>query len=396
MAPADAEPDADEPALPYLRPAVLLWLATLGESEWVGTRRPGRTPRGPVAGLGPPDDPRRDGRRRRRPASVDRAEPARRVGPPRGRAARRPSRRGVGLLEAILLGAAYPLGLVRVGRGSRDRATAWCSSRRWAATSWRPGPTPPPRPTFEQFLFVQPNFEVIAYRQGLTPQLVGRLSRFAWWAQIGAALELRLTRESILFGLDGGLTPEAMLELLKRHSQRALPSGVVDAVRTWATHRERVTYYAAATLIEFASARRAGPGAGVLAAGRCRPGSRAADRRRRSVPAGRGRADDPVRPVPDGRLARLPTAAGRLRRGRARRRLDDAGPVAIGPDGRRRARPVRRRAAGDRPIGGAGPATVRGDRRVAATGAGAGPHARTTWPTGTRGGPAARCRPPSG
>ena len=74
------------------------------------------------------------------------------------------------------------------------------------------GPTPPPRPTFEQFLFVQPNFEVIAYRQGLTPQLVGRLSRFAWWTQIGAALELKLTRESIVLGLDGGLTPESMLD----------------------------------------------------------------------------------------------------------------------------------------------------------------------------------------
>ena len=73
------------------------------------------------------------------------------------------------------------------------------------------GPTPPPRTTFEQFLFVQPNFEVIAYRQGLTPQLVGRLSRFVWWSQIGAALELKLTRDSIVLGLDGGLTPEAIL-----------------------------------------------------------------------------------------------------------------------------------------------------------------------------------------
>ncbi len=100
---------------------------------------------------------------------------------------------------------------------------------------------------------MQPNFEVIAYRQGLTPQLVGRLSRFAWWTQVGAALELRLTRESILLGLEGGLTPDAMLDVLRRHSQRSLPPGVVDALRTWATHRERVTYYAAVTLIEFGS-----------------------------------------------------------------------------------------------------------------------------------------------
>jgi hypothetical protein len=156
------------------------------------------------------------------------------------------------LLEAILLGAAYPLGLVRAAeeRGTGRRVVQLTPLGRYVLAA---GPTPPPRPAFEQFLFVQPNFEVIAYRQGLTPQLVGRLSRFAWWAQVGAALELRLTRESILFGLEGGLTPESMLDVLKRHSQRALPPGVVDAVRTWAMHRERVTYYAAATLIEFGS-----------------------------------------------------------------------------------------------------------------------------------------------
>src|SRR5262249_411024 len=34
-APASDESGGDEPALPYLRPAVILWLATLDESEWV-------------------------------------------------------------------------------------------------------------------------------------------------------------------------------------------------------------------------------------------------------------------------------------------------------------------------------------------------------------------------
>ena len=113
------------------------------------------------------------------------------------------------------------------------------------------GPTPPARQTFDQFLFVQPNFEVIAYRQGLTPQLVGLLSRFAWWSQIGSALELKLTRESIVHGLNGGLSADTMLETLTRHSQRVLPAGVVDAVGDWASRRERVSFYASATLIEF-------------------------------------------------------------------------------------------------------------------------------------------------
>ena len=111
------------------------------------------------------------------------------------------------VLEAVLLGAAYPLGLVRAAEeaGTGRTVVQLTPLGRYVLAL---GPTPPPRATFEQFLFVQPNFEVIAYRQGLTPQLVGRLSRFAWWSQIGAALELKLTRESIVHGLDGGLTAE--------------------------------------------------------------------------------------------------------------------------------------------------------------------------------------------
>ena len=123
----------------------------------------------------------------------------------RNEASARPQ--GRRLLEAILLGAAYPLGLVRAGdqRHPTERRVVQLSALgRYVLAV---GPAPPPRPAFEHFLFVQPNFEVIAYRQGLTPQLVGRLSRFAWWTQIGSALELKLSRESIVLGLDRGPKP---------------------------------------------------------------------------------------------------------------------------------------------------------------------------------------------
>jgi hypothetical protein len=255
LPPLDPDAAASEPALPFLRPAVLFWLATLDEREWV----PLDDLAGHLAARSPAwdrstiTDAPDGGVVVSEGTGSTALQPTRRGGPTRGRARPAPEPpRGVSLLEAILLGAAYPLGLVRAGeeRETGRRVVQLTPLGRYVLAA---GPTPPPRPAFEQFLFVQPNFEVIAYRQGLTPQIVGRLSRFAWWTQVGAALELRLTRESILFGLEGGVKPDAMLDVLKRHSQRALPSGVVDALRTWATHRERVTYYAGATLIEFSS-----------------------------------------------------------------------------------------------------------------------------------------------
>jgi hypothetical protein len=243
-----AEHLADTAVL-YLRPALLLWLSTLAESEWVALDDLSEflTALSPAwARVSVLDLPA---------GSV--APPGRGV-PPRGRARNRVdgghSAHGPSVLELILLGAAYSLGLVRVAEAgtSRRRVVQLSPLGRYCLAL---GPAPPPRATVEQFLFVQPNFEVIAYRQGLTPQLVGRLSQFAWWHQLDAALGLRLSRESIVHGLERGLTPEAMLETLKRHSARALPPGVIDAVTNWATRRERVTYYAAATLIEFGSTR---------------------------------------------------------------------------------------------------------------------------------------------
>jgi len=242
-----SEPNPTGLAVTCLRAAVLLWLTTLGDTEWVALDDLAEH----LSGLCPDWD---------RVSFSEEQGPAfaapHRGSPPRGRiriqieAERAP--RAMSLLESLLLGVAYSLGLVRAaedGRGRR-RVVQLTTFGRYVLAL---GPTPPPRAHFEQFLFVQPNFELVAYRQGLTPPLVGWLSRFAWWSQLGAALELKLTRESIVHGLDGGLTPESMLETLTRHSQRPLPPGVIDAVKNWAVRRERVTYYAAATLIEFGS-----------------------------------------------------------------------------------------------------------------------------------------------
>jgi hypothetical protein len=156
------------------------------------------------------------------------------------------------VLSSILLGAGHALGIIRAGeeKSNGRKVVQLTPLGRYVLAL---GPPPPPRPAFEQFLFVQPNLEMIAYRQGLTAPLVGRLSRFAWWTKIGAALEMKLTQESVVFGLEGGLKPPQMLEILARHSQRALPSLVADAIERWASRRDRITFYTAATLIEFGS-----------------------------------------------------------------------------------------------------------------------------------------------
>ncbi|MEO6808527.1 MAG: helicase-associated domain-containing protein [Isosphaeraceae bacterium] len=227
-------------ALPFVRPAVLLWLATLDGEQWIA-----------LDDLAAHLDAQAPGWDRLALAGVEEPSRSRSGSGSKGRS-NDPAPTS-SALEAILLGSAYVLGLVRAAEEepSGRQVVQLTPLGRYALAL---GPPPPPRPSFEHVLYVQPNFEMIAYRQGLTPPWIGQFSRFAHWEQLGAALELKLTADSVYRGLEGGLTPEAMLKRMQRHSARPLPAGVAEALRTWSHRRERITYHASATLIEFATA----------------------------------------------------------------------------------------------------------------------------------------------
>jgi hypothetical protein len=111
--------------------------------------------------------------------------------------------------------------------------------------------------SFPRTLLVQPNLEILAYRQGLTPSLVIQLSRLAQWKTLGAACTLQLEPETVYRGLEAGLSFEQIVQLLQRHSVRELPPNVLQALKTWSDKRERITVYPAAQLLEFKSSEEA-------------------------------------------------------------------------------------------------------------------------------------------
>jgi hypothetical protein len=112
---------------------------------------------------------------------------------------------------------------------------------------------PPVETAFPQTLLVQPNLEIVAYRQGLTPGLIGRLTRFATWQNLGSACTLQLGPESIYRALEGGMTFETILQTLEQHGTRATPAAVIDSLRTWSNKRERISVYPSAALLEFST-----------------------------------------------------------------------------------------------------------------------------------------------
>ena len=163
----------------------------------------------------------------------------------------RPSRRQ-GWLAPFLLGVAYHLRLVQA---ARDADGQWgvrlSATGRWLLGL---GEAPALDAAFPKTLLVQPNLEILAYRQGLTPPLVARLTHCAAWKNLGAACTLQLGPETVYRALESGETFETIRRTLEQHGTRAVPPAVLDSLRTWANKRDRITVYPSATLLEFATA----------------------------------------------------------------------------------------------------------------------------------------------
>jgi hypothetical protein len=158
--------------------------------------------------------------------------------------------RGKPWADALLLGVLYPLRLVEV----TDRDGPVVRLTDVGRHLFAAGPRPPEPPAFPQTLLVQPTGEILAYRQGLTPSLIGRLTRFARWKAFGPACTLELTAEQTYRGLESGMTLAGIVQTLNQHGTRPVPAAAADLLQRWADKRERISVYPSATLVEFQSA----------------------------------------------------------------------------------------------------------------------------------------------
>jgi hypothetical protein len=155
-----------------------------------------------------------------------------------------------GWCAAMVGGLFFQLRLVQFAPGGDDWLTRLSPHGRRLLGPDRAEPETAP---FPHTLIVQPNFELLAFRQGLTPDLIANLTKFAQWKSLGTACMLELVAEQVYRGLETGLSFDAIQRLLRQHSARPLPENVADALRTWANKRERIVVYNGAVLVEFAT-----------------------------------------------------------------------------------------------------------------------------------------------
>ena len=106
---------------------------------------------------------------------------------------------------------------------------------------------------FKQTLLVQPNLEILAYRQGLTPELIASLSKIATWKGLGPACTLQLEPHSVYRALEMGESLTSIVQILEGHGMKAVPAAVLDSLKTWSSKRERISVYSSGAIFEFAS-----------------------------------------------------------------------------------------------------------------------------------------------
>lgn len=155
-------------------------------------------------------------------------------------------------LSVFLLQLAPQLRLVNSSKNERNEDIVQLSDvGRWL---FHATDEPPEFSTFPQALMVQPNLEIVAYRQGLTPTLIQRLTNFATWKSLGVACALQLDPDRTYHALELGESLESISEVLVQHGAIDLPDAVRDSLKTWARKRDRLRVYPSATLFEFHSA----------------------------------------------------------------------------------------------------------------------------------------------
>ncbi|GMW00964.1 MAG: hypothetical protein AMXMBFR84_21010 [Candidatus Hydrogenedentota bacterium] len=97
---------------------------------------------------------------------------------------------------------------------------------------------------------VQPDFEVIAYVDRCSAELRRKLDLFCERLRGGPASTYKITQESIYRGVRSGVAAHTFVDLLTRHSARALPANVLDQLATWERKVQSVTIRTLCNVVE--------------------------------------------------------------------------------------------------------------------------------------------------
>lgn len=153
-----------------------------------------------------------------------------------------------GEVETLVLGILMPLRLIETAKVDETKQAVRLTALGRALLSEKGDVL---LPEFPKTLLIQPNLEMVAYRQGLNPRMVAELSQCATWKTLGAACMLSIDQHSVHRGMDAGASFESLSKLFDQHCVHPPPGNVIEALRTWSAKRDRLAVYQGVNLLEF-------------------------------------------------------------------------------------------------------------------------------------------------
>ncbi len=105
-------------------------------------------------------------------------------------------------------------------------------------------------PDMNKALLVQPNFDLMVLAPLQHQPLLRQVDRFANQASLGDVAMYRITKDSALRGMRGGLTGAEILQTLNENSRVPVASNIITTIQGWAAEFERLVLYENASLLE--------------------------------------------------------------------------------------------------------------------------------------------------
>jgi hypothetical protein len=139
------------------------------------------------------------------------------------------------------------LGIVQIGRSEAGRAVAFSLTDFGAEICGRaePGSTELPRTPYP--LLVQPNFEIMLFAPEV--ETLWTLEKFTDLKKLDQVSLYTLTKDSVLRGLEAGLTPAQIQDWLQKQNPQPLPQNLAVSLQDWSKGFKRVQI-AEVTLLE--------------------------------------------------------------------------------------------------------------------------------------------------
>ena len=152
--------------------------------------------------------------------------------------------------KELLFSTIHDFGLIAIDQSLKDKSGKGIVIAPGLGVDWLKNQALEPQDP-QASLLVQPNFDIIAYLEELTPNAMQALACADCTRIDTQTATFTITRSSVYRALETGFSVENMIKMLGENSRIPISGNVSSSIREWAGRRERLSLTQHSTLLEY-------------------------------------------------------------------------------------------------------------------------------------------------